>query len=84
MSSYANPTVPIPPNPVFVDAVVGKLQLLFGSMPWLTHSFGRSYIKKTNREGVEQTEKVLNFRSRGFINRTVNIIRLNLTIIYRP
>jgi len=56
MSSYANPTVPIPPNPVFVDAVVGKLQLLFGSMPWLTHSFGRSYIKKTNREGVEFSE----------------------------
>jgi len=56
MSSYANPTVPIPPNPVFVDAVVWKLQLLFGSMPWLTHSFGRSYIKKTNREGVEFSE----------------------------
>lgn len=56
MSSYANPTVPIPPNPVFVDAVIGKLQLLFGSMPWLTHSFGRSYIKKTNREGVEFSE----------------------------
>lgn len=56
MSSYANPTVPIPPNPVFVDAVIGKLQLLFGAMPWLTHSFGRSYIKKTNREGVEFSE----------------------------
>ena len=56
MSSYANPTVPIPPNPVFVDAVIGKLQLLFGSMPWLTHSFGRSYIKKTNREGSEFSE----------------------------
>lgn len=56
MSSYANPTVPIPPNPVFVDAVIGKLQTLFGSMPWLTHSFGRSYIKKTNRDGQEFSE----------------------------
>lgn len=56
MSSYANPTVPIPPNPVFVDAVIGKLQTLFGSLPWLTHSFGRSYIKKTNRDGGEFSE----------------------------
>ncbi len=56
MSSYANPTVPIPPNPVFVDAVIGKLQTLFGTMPWLTHSFGRSYIKKTNRDGQEFSE----------------------------
>ena len=32
MSSYANPTVPIPPNPVFVDALIGKLQTLFGSI----------------------------------------------------
>jgi len=56
MSSYANPSVPIPPNPVFVDAVIGKLQTLFGSLPWLTHSFGRSYIKKTNRDGSEFSE----------------------------
>lgn len=56
MSSYANPTVPIPPNPVFVDAVVGKLQLLFGDLPWLTHSFGRSYIKKTTRRAIEFAE----------------------------
>lgn len=56
MSSYANPTVPIPPNPVFVDAVVGKLQTLFGTLSWLTHSFGRSYIKKTNRDGQEFAE----------------------------
>ena len=56
MSSYSNPSVPIPPNPVFVDAVIGKLQTLFGSLPWLTHSFGRSYIKKTNRDGSEFSE----------------------------
>ena len=54
--TYANPTVPIPPNPVFVDAVIGKLQTLFGSLPWLTHSFGRSYIKKTTRDGGEFSE----------------------------
>ena len=56
MSSYANPTVPIPPSPVFVDAVIGKLQTLFGTMSWLTHSFGRSYIKKINRQGGEFSE----------------------------
>tara|TARA_Y100001938_G_scaffold148039_1_gene230666 strand:- start:152 stop:739 length:588 start_codon:yes stop_codon:yes gene_type:complete len=56
MSSYANPNVPIPPNPVFVDALIGKLQTLFGSLSWLTHSFGRSYIKKTNRDGQEFSE----------------------------
>ena len=56
MSSYANPSVPIPPNAVFVDALIGKLQTLFGSISWLTHSFGRSYIKKTNRDGVEFAE----------------------------
>ena len=56
MSSYANPSVPIPPNAVFVDALIGKLQTLFGSLSWLTHSFGRSYIKKTNRDGQEFSE----------------------------
>ena len=56
MSSYANPNVPIPPNPVFVDVLIGKLQTLFGSLSWLTHSFGRSYIKKTNRDGQEFSE----------------------------
>ena len=45
MSSYANPTVPIPPNPVFIDVAIAKLQNLVGSLTWLTHSFGRSYIK---------------------------------------
>ena len=64
MSSYANPTVPIPPNPVFVDALIGKLQTLFGSISWLTHSFGRSYIKKTNRNGIEFVEPMV-YQSNG-------------------
>ncbi len=64
MSSYANPTVPIPPNPVFVDALIGKLQTLFGSISWLTHSFGRSYIKKTNRNGIEFIEPMV-YQSNG-------------------
>ena len=56
MSSYANPTVPIPPNPVFIDVAIAKLQNLVGSLTWLTHSFGRSYIKVTNRNGEEYRE----------------------------
>ena len=64
MSTYANPTVPIPPNPVFIDALIGKLQTLFGSLSWLTHSFGRSYIKKTNRNGEEFAEPWV-YRSNG-------------------
>ena len=56
MSSYANPTVPIPPNPVFVDVAIAKLQNLLGTIPWLTHSFGRSYIKTTNRNGEDFKE----------------------------
>lgn len=64
MSSYANPTVPIPPNPVFIDVAIGKLQNLVGSLTWLTHSFGRSYIKVTNRNGEEYREPMV-YQSSG-------------------
>jgi hypothetical protein len=49
--AYATPTVPIPPNPVFIDATIAELQTLLGSIPWLTYSFGRSYVKEEMRSG---------------------------------
>jgi len=49
--AYATPTVPIPPNPVFIDATIAELQTLLGSITWLTYSFGRSYVKEEMRSG---------------------------------
>lgn len=44
--AYANPTVPIPPNPVFIDKAIAELQTVLSTVGWLTHCFGRSYIKE--------------------------------------
>jgi len=49
--SYANPTIPIPPNPIFIDYSIAELQTLLGGIPWLTHCFGRSYAKEETRSG---------------------------------
>ena len=49
--AYATPTIPIPPNPVFIDATISELQTLVGSIAWLTHSFGRAYTKEDMRSG---------------------------------
>lgn len=49
--AYATPTIPIPPNPIFVDYSIAELQTLVGSITWLTHSFGRSYTKEEMRSG---------------------------------
>ena len=46
--AYQTPTVPVPPNPVFVDKAIVEIQTALGTIPWLTHSFGRSYEKETN------------------------------------
>ena len=43
--AYKSPTVPVPPNPVFIDKAIEEIQLLLGSIPWLSYSFGRSYNK---------------------------------------
>ena len=43
--AYQNPTVPIPPNPVFLDKAIGEIQTVLSGISWLTHVFGRSYIK---------------------------------------
>jgi hypothetical protein len=43
--AYQVPPIPIPPNPVFLDKAIEEIQVLLGTLPWLTHSFGRSYIK---------------------------------------
>ena len=51
--AYQNPTVPIPPNPVFLDKAIGEMQTALGGLSWLTHSFGRSYIKVEMRSGEE-------------------------------
>ena len=50
--AYATPTIPIPPNPVFIDASIAELQTLVGSITWLTHSFGRAYTKEEMRSGT--------------------------------
>lgn len=43
--SYKNPTIPIPPNPVFLDKAIGEIQTVLASVVWLTFVFGRSYNK---------------------------------------
>jgi len=43
--AYQNPSVPIPPNPVFLDKAIGEIQTVLSGISWLTHVFGRSYIK---------------------------------------
>jgi hypothetical protein len=51
--AYNNPSVPVPPNPVFLDKAIGEIQTVLGGINWLTHSFGRSYIKVEMRSGDE-------------------------------
>lgn len=53
--AYQSPPIPIPPNPVFVDAAIGEIQTELGTLPWLTYSFGRSYAKDDKRAGEERT-----------------------------
>ncbi len=51
--AYQVPPIPVPPNPVFIDKAIEEIQLLLGTLPWLTHSFGRSYVKVEMRSGSE-------------------------------
>jgi hypothetical protein len=51
--AYKTPTVPTIPNPIFVDAAIAEIQTQLGTVSWLTHAFGRSYIKKEMRSGNE-------------------------------
>ncbi len=51
--AYQTPTVPIPPNPVFMDKALGEIQTELSTISWLTHAFGRSYIKVEIRSGTE-------------------------------
>ena len=51
--AYKSPVVPVIPNPVFVDAAIAEIQTQLGTVSWLSYVFGRSYIKKSNAEGVE-------------------------------
>jgi len=43
--AYKLPTVPVPPNPVFLDKAIAEIQTVLGAVSWLTYSFGRSYNK---------------------------------------
>lgn len=52
--AYNVPPIPIPPSPVFIDAAIVEIQTVLGTLPWLTHSFGRSYIRKEMRSGEER------------------------------
>ena len=52
--SYRIPPIPVPPNPVFVDKAIVEIQTALGTLPWLTHSFGRSYEKETNTAGSDK------------------------------
>ena len=51
--AYQVPPVPVPPNPVFLDKALGEIQTALGGISWLTHAFGRSYIKVETRSGSE-------------------------------
>lgn len=51
--TYANPNVPIPPDPVFVDATIAAIQTELASLSWMTKAFGRSYIK-VERRGAQK------------------------------
>jgi hypothetical protein len=51
--AYQVPPVPVPPNPVFIDKAIGEIQTLLGGISWLTHAFGRSYVKVEDRSGTE-------------------------------
>ena len=54
--TYANPNIPIPSNPVFVDAKIAEIQTALGGLSWLTNSFGRSYLGEMQR-GKEKAFK---------------------------
>jgi hypothetical protein len=52
--AYQNPSVPIPPNPVFLDKALGEVQqVLSTNVGWLSYVFGRSYTKVELRSGYE-------------------------------
>ena len=51
--AYQVPPVPVPPNPVFLDKALGEIQTALGGISWLTHAFGRSYIKVEMKSGSE-------------------------------
>lgn len=52
--AYQVPPVPVPPNPVFIDAAIAEIQAKLGTLSWLTHSFGRSYAKVEMSSGEER------------------------------
>ena len=52
--AYQSPPIPVPPNPVFIDAAISEIQAVLGTLPWLTYTFGRSYTKKEMRSGEER------------------------------
>ena len=43
--AYKTPSIPVVPNPVFIDKAIQEIQNLLGALNWLTYSFGRSYNK---------------------------------------
>lgn len=51
--AYQLPTVPIPPNPVFLDKAIAEIQTALGTISWLSYAFGRSYIKVEMASGSE-------------------------------
>jgi hypothetical protein len=53
--AYQVPPIPVPPNPVFIDASVVEIQQELGTLTWLTYSFGRSYAKDEMRSGTQRT-----------------------------
>ena len=53
--AYQAPPIPVPPNPVFIDASIVEIQQKLGTLSWLTYSFGRSYAKDEMRSGAQRT-----------------------------
>lgn len=52
--AYQVPPIPVPPNPVFIDAAIAEIQAKLGTLSWLTYTFGRSYAKVEMSSGEER------------------------------
>lgn len=48
---YKNPTIPIIPNPIGLDAAVAELQQSVAGLEYIEKAFGRAFIHKEKRAG---------------------------------
>ena len=57
--SYSNPTIPSPPGTVFIDSAIEDLKAKLQTIDWHSHSFGRAYIRKTQRDKIDFKEPMV-------------------------